>query len=405
MKKLFRISTVPISLNILLKGQLRYLNEFYEVTAISGSGKDLEEVQKREGVKTHIIEMQREISPLKDLVALYHLYHFFKKEKPDIVHSITPKAGLLSMVAAKLAGVPVRMHTFTGLIFPHKVGVLKYLLIWMDRILASNATHIFPEGQGVKKDLEHYQITRKPLRIISKGNVNGIDTAYFNPNQISLEQQKVLRQELGLTANDFVFVFLGRLVKDKGINELITTFKSLTLKLNQNTLHPSSIIQQPTTNFHPHAFPQLKLLLVGPFEKNLDPLFPETLKEIESNPDIISVGFQPDVRPYLAISNALAFPSYREGFPNVVLQSLAMELPAIVTNINGSNEIIIQRKNGLIIPVRDKHALQQAMMELSTSSALYQSLKMATRGSVFPYEQQKVWDALLEEYGLVAGVK
>ncbi len=253
--------------------------------------------------------------------------------------------------------------------------------------------------------MEHYQITRKPLRIISKGNVNGIDTAYFNPNEISLEQQKVLRQELGLTATDFVFVFLGRLVKDKGINELITTFKSLALKFKQNTLHQSSFIQQPTTNFHPHAFPQLKLLLVGPFEKNLDPLFPETLKEIESNPDIISVGFQPDVRPYLAISNALAFPSYREGFPNVVLQSLAMELPAIVTNINGSNEIIIQRKNGLIIPVRDKHALQQAMMELSTSSALYQSLKMATRGSVFPYEQQKVWDALLEEYGLVAEVK
>ncbi|WHF51449.1 glycosyltransferase family 4 protein [Chryseobacterium gotjawalense] len=391
MKKLFRISTIPMSLNLLLKGQLRYLNQFYEVTVISGAGSDLEEVREREGVKVEAIEMSREISILKDLVALFQLYRFFKKEKPDIVHSITPKAGLLTMMAARLAGVPVRMHTFTGLIFPYKKGLLKFILIWMDRLLASSATHVYPEGKGVKEDLERYRISRKPLKILAHGNVNGIDTSYFNPETIAESDQENLRLQLGLSEEDFVFIFVGRLVRDKGINELVTAFKNL------NVIARRHDEATPT----PH---NLKLLLVGPFEQELDPLEAATLKEIETNPHIISVGFQTEVRPYFALSDALVFPSYREGFPNVVLQSLAMELPAIVTDINGCNEIITPGENGLIIPVKNAEVLQAAMEALYTDTSLYQSLKNNTRKSIFLYEQKAVWEALLEEYRLVNGV-
>ena len=379
MKKLFRISTVPMSLNLLLKGQLRYLNQFYDVTAISGAGKDMDEVQNREQVKTQVIEMAREISPFQDLMALYRLYCYFKKEKPDIIHSITPKAGLLSMLAGKFAGVPIRIHTFTGLIFPSKKGIFKTVLIGMDRLLAGCATHIYPEGEGVKEDLIKYRITQKPLKMIANGNVNGIDTAYFNRNEISTGILENLKADLGIEENDFVFIFVGRLVRDKGINELIAAFSNINLNLN------------------------LKLLLVGPLEAELDPLLPDTLQEISTNPNIISVGFQKDVRPYFLLSDALIFPSYREGFPNVVLQSLALQVPAIVTDINGSNEIITHGKNGLIVPPKNASELQKAMERLLTDRELRESLRAYSQQSILRFEQKLVWEALLAEYQMIDG--
>ncbi len=127
--KIIRTATVPISINILLRGQLHFLNQYFEIIAVSCNGFELNEVREREGVAIKSIEMQRNISPIKDFFAFIKLYFYFKKEKPLIVHSITPKAGLLSMMAARLAGVPIRIHTFTGLIFPSRTGLMQKLLI------------------------------------------------------------------------------------------------------------------------------------------------------------------------------------------------------------------------------------------------------------------------------------
>ncbi|MCB4234512.1 glycosyltransferase family 4 protein [Kaistella anthropi] len=385
--KLFRISTIPLSLNILLKGQLSFLSQYFDVTAVSGAGKDLDEVAKREEVKVHPIQMERQVALFKDLVSLWKLYRYFKKEKPDIIHSITPKAGLLSMIAGKWAGVPVRMHTFTGLVFPYKRGVFRHILIMMDRLLCLHATHVYPEGKGVKEDLERFRITKKPLKIIANGNVNGVDLMYFNPHSLSHSDLNTLKQELGITPNDFVFIFVGRLVGDKGINELVTAFNNLTDQT------------EAISELHTSSDKSVKLLLVGPLEQDIDPLAPETLAAIENHPQIISVGFQQDVRPYFAISDALVFPSYREGFPNVVMQAGAMELPAIVTDINGCNEIIEEGKNGMIIPVKDVAALQSAMKELISNPALYATMKQSARPHIERlYRQEVVWDALLKEY-------
>lgn len=381
MKKLFFISTVPVSLNLLLKGQLRYLNSVYAVTAISGGGVDLDHVAEREGVKTFAIEMERPISPIKDTVSLYKLYRYFKKEKPDIIHSITPKAGLLAMMAGKMAGVPVRIHTFTGLIFPYKRGFFQLLLIMMDRVLCSCATHVIPEGNGVKQDLVNYRITKKPLRVIANGNVNGVDLSYFSPQQISASERQVLREKVGFSDSDFVYIFVGRLVRDKGINELVAAFRQL-----QKSYHG---VYQP------------KLLLVGSMESELDPLRSDTLREIDTNSDIVAVGFQPDVRSYYGIADALVFPSYREGFPNVVLQAGAMELPSIVTNISGCNEIIEDGVNGLVIPRKNTEQLFSAMERLLLESNLQQKLKSASREVIIDrYDQEKVWEAVLNEYKL-----
>jgi glycosyltransferase involved in cell wall biosynthesis len=304
------------------------------------------------------------------------MYFLFKKEKPQIVHSITPKAGLLSMTAAYFAGVPVRMHTFTGLIFPYKKGLMQTLLLFMDKVLCRFATHIFPEGEGVKSDLQRYKVTTKPLHVLANGNVNGIDTAYFDQNQVSESEQLTLRKELQLNLSDFVFVFVGRLVADKGVNELVAAFSELS-----------------KTNTH------CKLLLVGPLESELDPLSAATLQAISNNRSIISVGFQADIRSYLSISNVFVFPSYREGFPNVVLQAGAMGLPCIVTNISGSNEIIQDNSNGIVIPVRDTQSLLTQMDLLLQDNVLTNNLAQSAREIIVTrYKQQMVWEAVLDTY-------
>lgn len=375
MLHVIRTATVGYSHNVLLKGQLKFLSRYFKVTAISSDEKQLSFVRKRENVYVHKVNMVRQIHVFKDFISLIQLYIVFKRSKPILVHSITPKAGLLSMLAAKFAGVPIRLHTFTGLIFPTRKGIMRIILIFMDRLLCWAATNVYPEGQGVKKDLLQFRITSKPLKVLANGNINGIDIEFYNRTTLSIQSLEDIRRDLEIKLNDFIFIFVGRLVGDKGINELISAFKSINVDSG------------------------VKLILVGPFETELDPLLPQTIADIKSNPNIISVGFQEDVRPYFAISDCLVFPSYREGFPNVVMQAGAMELPAIVTDINGCNEIIEDGKNGLIIPPKNVDALRAAMEKIVMDQTLYSQLKEHARPMITSrYEQQVVWNAILEEY-------
>lgn len=373
-KKIIKVTAVPASL-ILLKGQLQFLNNHFEVIGVSSPIENhIEEISKREGVYIKAIEINRRISLLKDLKSLLALYKFFRKEKPFIVHSMTPKAGLLSMLASYLARVPNRLHTFTGLIFPTKMGFTQKMLIYTDKILCFCATKIFPEGNGVKKDLINYNITSKPLKVIANGNVNGIDMKYFNPAFFNNNFKESLKKELLINKNDFVFIFIGRLVRDKGINELVNAF----IKLNEK-------------------FENVKLLLVGDFEEELDPVNKKTSIQIKENNNIIYTKWVNDVRPYLSIANVLTFPSYREGFPNVVLQAGAMGLPSLVTDINGNNEIIIEGQNGTIIPPKDTNTLYNKMFDFYKRKQKYNP--DTCRNLIFSrYEQQIVWNGILDEY-------
>ena len=377
--KIIRISTVALSLDYLLRGQLKFLNNYYDILAVSGQDIHLDNVAFREGVRVINIPLKRSISPLKDLVSLWSLYRLFCDEKPQIVHSITPKAGLLTMIAAYFARVPIRIHSFTGLIFPSKTGFFQKLLILMDKVLCFFATNIYPEGEGVKQDLLSFGVTKKKLDIIANGNVNGVDINYFHPKLYSNEKNSELRSDLGIDDKDFVFTFVGRLVADKGINELVSAFK----KLKDNSC----------SQF------ELFLLLVGDQESILDPLKRKTLNEITNNKNILSLGFRSDIRPYLSISNVLVLPSYREGFPNVVLQAGAMGLPSIVTNINGCNEIIIEGKNGWIIPVKDEDAILDSMKKSMSKRNTIEIKKINIRNRIKQkYQQEFVWNAILKEY-------
>ncbi|WP_199851656.1 glycosyltransferase family 4 protein [Brumimicrobium mesophilum] len=377
MNKLIRITTIPLSLEILLKGQLEYMQDHFDVTAISAEKENLKKLGETCQYPTYHVEMTREITPIEDIKAVRKLYKFLKKEKPQIVHTHTPKAGIVGMLAAKLAGVPIRLHTVAGLPLMEATGFKRKILNSVEKMTYSCATQVFPNS-SVLKDfiIDEKLISNNKAKIIGKGSSNGINTAYFSPDLFSKEQNSTLRQELNISENDFVFVFVGRLVSDKGINELIEAFKNID-KIHNNA----------------------KLLLVGFLEEELDPLKPETMQELKSNPNIIFVGYQKDVRPYFAISNALAFPSYREGFPNVVMQAGAMGLPSIVSDINGCNEIIKEEENGLIIPVKNSDAIRNAMDRLLNDNKLYNQLRANSREMIVNrFEQAKLWEALLEEY-------
>ena len=340
--KILRTTTVPGSLNNFCRGLLRELtDEGYEVVAVSSPGPAMGEISEREGVKTIAVPMHREISPLNDLKSLWGLIKVLRKEKPTMVHSMTPKAGLLSMMAAWVCRVPVRLHTFTGLVFPTSTGLKQKILIFTDRLTCACATHIVPEGEGVKNDLINYKITKKPMKVLGYGNVRGIDLKRFDPElpEVKAEAEKIRKEDV------LTFIFIGRLVGDKGINELVEAFKVVHEK-----------------------FPATRLILVGRLEPNLDPLLPVTLEEIDRNNAILTTGEVKDVRPWLLASDALVFPSYREGFPNVVIEAGAMGLPSIVTDINGSREIIIEGENGTIVPSKNEQALERAMEKFIDST-------------------------------------
>ena len=375
-KKIIRTSTVSTSLNTFCRGTLRRLAQTYDVVAVSTPDDELHEMAQREGVRVVGVTMRRPISPLHDLRSLLRLIRVFWRERPDMVHSITPKAGLLSMIAAWVCRVPVRLHTFTGLVFPTAAGLKQKILILTDRITCACATHIVPEGEGVKNDLINYGITRKPLRVLGYGNVRGVDMQHYSRTpEVMAAAQPIMRSGV------FTFVFVGRVVRDKGINELVQAF----VRLNA---------QEPAT----------RLILVGRFEDDLDPVLPQTRQTIEQNDAIEAVGSQADVRPWLAASDALVFPSYREGFPNVVLEAGAMGLPSIVTDINGSREIIVEGKNGVIVPPRDADALYAAMLRFIEAPAEVAQMAANAREMIASrFEKSFVEQCLFDYYKEILG--
>jgi len=377
MIKLIRITSVPISLKILLKGQLKYFNQFFEVSAISSPGEELLEVQKSEGVKVLPVNITRRISPVQDIISLYRLIVIFKKEKPNIVHTHTPKAGTIGMIAAWLCKIPVRMHTVAGLPLLETTGIKRQLLSIVEKITYACATGVYPNSNILKTIILQNKYCREyKLKVIGNGSSNGIDTSYFSCLQIDSVMLMELKNKVSIKSDDFVFIFIGRLVKDKGINELAKAF----VKVQQQ-------------------YPAVKLLLVGNLESDLDPLSLETIKIITTHPSIILAGYQNDVRPWLAISNALVFPSYREGFPNVVLQAGSMGLPSIVTDINGCSEIIIDGHNGIIIPPKRVDALHKAMINIVEDTKLRIHLAENARERIVTlYEQQYLWSLIKEEY-------
>ena len=370
--KLLRLTTVDISLNSLLKGQLRYLSQYFEVVGVAADTGVLQQVAEREGVRVVDLPMHREISLWADCKSLWALVKLFRRERPDIVHANTPKASLLGMVAAVLCRVPNRIYTVTGLRFETTQGVLRFVLKTMERITCLCATKVIPEGDGVKSILLRERITRKPMQKVLNGNINGVDLEWYDRTESVMQRASEVRGD----STDFTFVFIGRIVRDKGINELVEAFSRLA---NERS--------------------DVRLMLVGRFEDDLDPLPQHTKKQIESNERISFVGYQSDVRPYLVASDVLVLPSYREGFPNVVLQAGAMGLPVIVTDVNGSDEAICSGVNGVIVPKYSSEVLYRAMSDMVSDRDATANMAAVAREMVASrFDQKDVWAALANMY-------
>ena len=380
MKKLVRITTVPISLEKLLENQARFFKTYYSVTLVSSQKEQLQRLAKEQGVNHFSLEMTRKITPLQDLRCLLQLIRFLRKDKPHIVHTHTPKAGIVGMLAAFIAGVPLRMHTVAGLPLMEAKGLKKSILNAVERLTYRCATHVYPNARGLMDFIQEKKLAGKtPLKCIGNGSSNGIDLTYFNPERVSKEQEMSFREKWNISKDDFVFLFIGRLVGDKGVNELVAAFEQLANKT-----------------------PNAKLLLVGPQEPTLDPLKQVTIASIEKNPKIVSTAYQQDVRPFLKMAQVFVFPSYREGFPNVVLQAGAMGIPCIVSDINGCNEIIENEVNGLIVPPKSIQPLSEKMYSLYKDPEKRAVFIDRTKERIATnFERTHYWKLLLEEYKLL----
>lgn len=371
-KKLFIVTTIPLSF-IFFKGQLLLLRDEFDVTLISSPEEQLFKTANFNKVKSYGIVMKREISILQDFLSLFKLMVCFNRNKPDIVHGNTPKGSFLSMIASWVCRVPTRVYYVHGLRYQGTTGLKKKILIYMERISCKLATDIFAVSRGVKKVMYEDGITNKKINVIWNGSINGINSDFFNPDIIEFIN---LKDQYSIKKDDFVFGFVGRIVADKGINELVWAFKNL------NELYPS-----------------IKLLLVGEYEHGLDPLLPEIKVEIEQNKNIIVVDFQKDIRPFYKLMNLFVFPSYREGFGISLMEAAAMNIPSISSDIIGCNEIIEHNLNGFLIPSKNKEALLEKMKFSIENKDKIKEMSTLTRDIILSkFEQKQLWMKTMEIY-------
>lgn len=376
--KILRITTVPISLKILTKGQMKFLSENgFEVHCASANGLEINDLYENELIKSHtILPLKRTINPIADLFAIFACIKLIKRLNPNIVHTYTPKAGLIGMIASFIAGTKIRMHNVTGLPLVEFTGIKQLILILIEKIVYRLATNVYVNSFGLLTFIKNRISTNSKIKILGHGSTNGINIEYFKKNKdlefLAIQLKKIYK----IKSTDFVWLFIGRLVKDKGINELLTAFDLLTKTNNK-----------------------MKLILVGPYEDNLDPISNTSKKIILNNKNIIITGFIEDVRPYYLLADCIVFPSYREGLPNVLLQASCFDLPIIATDINGCNEIIEHNVNGILIESKNLKELINAMIKIYSDVSLRSKIQLVSRNKIVnKYNQKIIWKNLLIEY-------
>ena len=376
MPKLIRVTTVPMALKYLLAGQMKYMKEKgFEVLMVSADGREREDVIQNETVPHLVIPMTRKITPVADLRSLWRLYKLFRKEKPDIIHSHTPKAGLLAMFAGKLAGIRIRIHTIAGLRFMTATGRTRSLLIQMEKLTGRWATHVWPNSFSLLEYIrQNHLVSENKMKLIGLGSSNGIDLNRFSPSSLKETRLEEIKKLIHYNKDLTYLLCVGRIVKDKGIDELLEAFTRL--------------YQED---------PKLRLVLVGTFEDELDPVSEEARKILSSHPGIILAGWSDQVEYFMHLSFALIHPSHREGFPNVLLQAGAMYCPVICSRIEGNVDIVDHEKTGLIFKVKDGEDLYRKLNEALSDPLRMKGFAQALRHKIEQHFDQKVVHRLLEE--------
>jgi len=367
-----------MALRYLLPAQMQFMQQNgFEVLMISADGPELPDVIQNEQCRHIIVPMTRKITPLQDLKCLLQLIKIFKKERPDIVHSHTPKAGLLGMLAAKLAGVTVRIHTVAGMPLMVEKGFKLQLLKFIERLTYAAASQVWPNSNSLYQYILDNKFTAaKKMRIIGKGSTNGINVNRFNKEALQENLLAEIKSSIQYTDQCTYLLCIGRLVADKGIVELVEVFVLLT-----------------------KTQPNLKLIVVGDYEETLDPLPAGTLQQIKNNNNIIHIKWTQHVEYFMHVADYFVFPSHREGFPNVLLQAGAMELPIICSRIAGNVDIVTDKETGLLFETASQQQLyEQITYALANPAAMQQMAKTLEQVIKKDYKRENIWQNILSSY-------
>lgn len=380
MPKILRITTVPISLKLLLTGQMQFMqSQGWQVLMVSADGPERKDVMEAEDCPHVIIPFTRAITPWQDLQCLWQLILLMREWRPDVVHTHTPKAGLLGMLAARLTGVPVRIHTIAGLPFMTASGFRKKLLQFIERLTYWGAQHVWPNSQSMLRYVQSIQLCPEhKLDVISAGSTNGIDLNVFSQSQVGEKRRSVVKSQIRFETKSTYLMSIGRVVKDKGIPEVVAAFKTLY-----------------------EERPYLRLILVGPLEEErAEELLPtETLTTIRKHVAIQHIGWTDDVAAFLCLTDILVHASHREGFPNVPLQAGAMECPIVCSAIPGNVDIVEHGQTGQTYSVGDSKALQEAITQCLDNRQAAQDMAQKLRQRIeYYFARPKLHEALLKRY-------
>ena len=371
-KRICLVCAEPATFDAFLAPHAARLGADYEVSVVAnGRPRTADAVN----AIFHAVPLARAISPLRDLLALRALVRLFRAERFDAVHSFTPKAGLLAMLAARIAGVEVRLHTFTGQVWATKRGLARWFLRQLDRIVVRCATSVLADSPSQADFLVAQGIVaRTGVTVIGDGSICGVNLARFKPDAAA---RRAVRAELGVVDDTVVFLFLGRLKRDKGVRELAAAF------------HAASA-----------AHANVALALVGPDEENLQPELRATLADCVARVRFVGQTAQPE--RYLAAADVLCLPSHREGFGSVIIEAAACGCPCVASKIYGVTDAVEAGRTGLLHPPGDVAALTRCLERMATERDLIATLGGKARARVERlFGERRITDGLAEFYARV----
>jgi glycosyltransferase involved in cell wall biosynthesis len=378
--KLVHVTTIPLTVSVFMRGQLSFMRgKGFDISVVSAPERELEDIARREGIGVYGVPMERGMAPLADLKSLYRLWRLFRRIKPTIVHSSTPKAGPLGMLAASMAGVPIRFYTLRGAMIDLRQGWSRSILKVMEWIGCRCAHQVLAVSNSVADLVVREGLCpRGKVRVLAQGSSNGVDAEdLFNPNRLDSQVRQRLRMMYGIPETSLVVGFVGRIVKGKGIAELAAAWDILRERYNN-----------------------IVLLIIGPPEA-VDPVPEEVLQRLREDPRVVMKTFVPksEMPEHYAIMDLVAFPSRTEGLPNVPLEAAAMELPVVATRVTGCVDVVREGVTGLLVPAGDHRALAHALSDYIENEALRTIHGKTGRAMVQrDFRPEGIWEALYSQY-------